>query len=71
MQASEQSGRCGRFMPKREVVQATGLSATTIWREYRAGRFPKPHLLTRNRVGWLESEVRAWMADRLHFSQTQ
>ena len=60
-----------RFMPKREVVQATGLSATTIWREYRAGRFPKPHSLTRNRVGWLESEVLAWMADRLHSDPTQ
>ena len=71
MQATEQQSHSERFMPKREVVQATGLSATTIWREYRAGRFPKPHPLTRNRVGWLESEVRAWMADRLHSSQTQ
>ena len=71
MQASEQPGRPERFMPKREVVQTTGLSATTIWREYRAGRFPKPHPLTRNRVGWLESEVRAWMADRLHPNLTQ
>jgi prophage regulatory protein len=60
-----------RFMPRSEVISATGLSDTTLWREYRAGRFPKPVPLTKNRVGWLESEVRAWMADRLQHSQTQ
>ena len=54
----------GRFMPKHEVENTTGLSGTTIWREYRANRFPRPHRLTPNRVGWLESEVRAWMASR-------
>ena len=71
MQATGQQSHSERFMPKREVAQVTGLSETTIWREYRADRFPKPHQLTRNRVGWLESEVRAWMANRLHSSQTQ
>lgn len=60
-----------RFMPRSEVISATGLSDTTLWREYRAGRFPKPIPLTKNRVGWLESEVRAWMAERLQSSQTQ
>ncbi len=57
-----------RFMPKKEVRVTTGLSDTTIWREYRAGRFPRPHRLTSNRVGWLESEVRAWMETRLSTS---
>jgi prophage regulatory protein len=54
-----------RIMPRSEVILATGLSDTTLWREYRAGRFPKPIPLTKNRVGWVESEVRAWIADRL------
>jgi prophage regulatory protein len=62
-------GAVDRFMPRAEVISATGLSDTTLWREYRAGRFPKPIPLTKNRVGWLESEVRAWMADRLHAVQ--
>ncbi len=60
----DNSAQSDRFMPKREVRTKTGLSDTTIWREYRAGRFPRPHRLTRNRVGWLESEVRAWMDGR-------
>jgi prophage regulatory protein len=54
-----------RFMPIREVVSLTGLSRTTIWRETKAGRFPKPIPLTTQRSGRLESEVRAWMASRL------
>ena len=62
-------GAVDRFMPRAEVISATGLSDTTLWREYRAGRFPRPIPLTKNRVGWLESEVRAWMADRLHAVQ--
>ena len=69
--SSEPGTSSDRFMPRSEVISATGLSDTTLWREYRAGRFPKPIPLTKNRVGWLESEVRAWMADRLHSSQTQ
>jgi prophage regulatory protein len=54
-----------RIMPRSEVILTTGLSDTTLWREYRAGRFPKPIPLTKNRVGWVESEVRAWIAGRL------
>ena len=67
----EPSTSSDRFMPRSEVISATGLSDTTLWREYKAGRFPKPIPLTKNRVGWLESEVRAWMANRLHSGQTQ
>ena len=58
-----------RFMLRSEVISATGLSDTTLWREYRAGRFPKPIPLTKNRVGCLESQVRSWIADRLQAAQ--
>jgi len=30
------------FISRSEVCVLTGLSATTIWREIRAGRFPEP-----------------------------
>ena len=69
--SSEPATSSDRFMPRSEVISATGLSDTTLWREYRAGRFPKPIPLTKNRVGWLESEVREWMADRSQSRQTQ
>ena len=53
-----------RFLTKPEVRRITGLSEATIWREYRAARFPRPHQLTKNRIGWLESEVQAWIRGR-------
>jgi prophage regulatory protein len=53
-----------RFLTKPDVRRMTGLSDATIWREYRAGRFPRPHQLTKKRIGWLEGEVQAWMRER-------
>ena len=64
-QSPKIEGPLDRFMPRSEVISVTGLSDTTLWREYRAGRFPKPYPLTKNRCGWLESEVRDWMQKRL------
>ncbi len=46
------------------VMEQTSLSRSTIYREVASGRFPKPHKLSLGRVGWLRSEVEAWMAAR-------
>lgn len=46
------------------VVQATGLSRTTIWRLERLGLFPSRRQLSSNTVGWPRAEVLAWMASR-------
>ena len=54
-----------RFVGKPEVLRIVGFSPATLWREVRAGRFPAPVSISANRVGFLESEVKAWMADRL------
>ena len=55
-----------------EVVEITGLSRTTIWRRVRSGDFPPPVRLgspaTRS-VGWRESEIRKWVADRPVFDE--
>ena len=48
-----------------EVNQRTGLSRTTVWREIRAARFPKPVALTAHRKGWVEQEVNAYIARRI------
>jgi prophage regulatory protein len=53
-----------RFIREREVNQLTGLSRTTRWRLERQGKFPSRRRLSSNAVGWLESEIRGWIATR-------
>ena len=47
-----------------EVMARTGLSRTTIWRRVRAGTFPAPIELGQNSIGWPESLIRSWLANR-------
>jgi len=48
------------------AVQAKvgGLSKSTLWKLVKTAEFPAPIRITANRVGWLESEVDAWIARR-------
>jgi prophage regulatory protein len=50
-----------RFLREREVRSMTGLSRTTRWRLERIGQFPRRRQISPGAVGWLESEVLAWM----------
>ena len=50
-----------RILRERDVRTATGLSRTTRWRLERAGQFPRKRRLSPGAVGWLESEVVAWL----------
>lgn len=51
---------------RRKQVQArTGLSRSTIYAFIKAGLFPKSIPLGPRAVGWLESEVSNWIAERL------
>ena len=44
------------------VMEATGLSRTTIYRFVADGRFPRQvHLPHTNSVGWREGDVSAWL----------
>jgi prophage regulatory protein len=54
-----------RFIREPEVKRVTGLSRTTRWRLERKGKFPQRRQLSENAVGWLESEIRLWMASRM------
>lgn len=51
---------------RRPVVEArTTLSRSTIYERVKAGTFPSPINLGGNAVGWIESEIDAWIADRI------
>ena len=47
-----------------EVVEMVRLSPSTIFRQIAAGTFPCPIRLSPNRIGWLKSEIEAWIAAR-------
>lgn len=47
-----------------EMVKLVGLGYTTCWRLENAGKFPARRRLSVGRVGWLLSEVQAWIANR-------
>ena len=47
-----------------ECKTLSGLSRTTRWRLEALGEFPKRRQLASNSVGWIESEVLAWIESR-------
>lgn len=51
------------LLDRKEVCKRTSFSHTFIYKEIRAGRFPK-HRKVGNRSRWLESEVDNWIKDQ-------
>lgn len=47
-----------------EVCRVVGLSRSTVWKMASERRFPVPRRLGGRSVGWLSTEVDAWMASR-------
>ncbi len=45
----------------RKVSELTGLHRTTINRQVRDGRFPRPVQLTTSRIAWRLADVRKWL----------
>ncbi|MCK0095002.1 AlpA family phage regulatory protein [Yoonia sp. F2084L] len=54
-----------RILSKRQVKELVLYSPQHIARLEKAGLFPKRVQLGPNRVGWVESEVRKWLEQRL------
>ena len=50
------------YAPLKIVLELTSLSRSTLYREIARRRFPKPHKLSAGKVGWLRSEIEAWIA---------
>jgi prophage regulatory protein len=53
-----------RILREPEVHRTTGLSRTTRWRGVQAGTFPKPVKLSASTIGWCETDVAHWLAER-------
>ena len=50
------------ILRRREVCKRTGLSRSTVYARIHSGDFPASISLGGSAVGWLESEVSAWIA---------
>jgi prophage regulatory protein len=53
-----------RIIREPEVCLRTGLSRSTRWRLQQQGKFPKPRRLSPHAVGYLETDIQQWIAER-------
>ena len=53
------------FIRRKQVEMRTGLSRSTIYQYIKDGTFPRPIPLGPRAVGWLESGVSNWIAERI------
>jgi prophage regulatory protein len=54
-----------RFLRIREVIQITGLSRSGIYDSMAQNKFPQSVQLGARSVGWVDSEVRLWVTERI------
>lgn len=59
-----------RVLRLREVLAITGLAKPTIYWQIARDRFPRPIQLGAKSVGWLESDLRAWLQVRIDARDT-
>jgi len=52
------------ILRRKQVELRTGLARSTIYQYIKDGVFPKPVQLGPRAVGWIESEVSAWISAR-------
>lgn len=57
------------ILRRKEVQARTGLARSTIYLYIKSGLFPKPVALGPRAVGWIESEVSDWIAERLKMTR--
>jgi prophage regulatory protein len=53
-----------RLIRTKEVLGILGVSRSTLWRMVRAGRFPKPIMISTWASGYLDVDVQAWLEAR-------
>ena len=54
-----------------EVIKFTGFGRSQIYRLVNIGEFPKQIQISSGSVAWLESELEAWMEERIRLSRNE
>jgi prophage regulatory protein len=57
------------FLRLSTVRSRTGLSRSTLYRRISEGRFPSPIQLGGRAVGWLDSDIDAWIEAQMRARQ--
>lgn len=52
-----------------DVIKATGLARSTVYKLINENRFPKQIKLTSFSSGWLQSEISQWIDERIAASR--
>jgi prophage regulatory protein len=59
------STKMKRILSSAELRKAVPYSLTHIYRLEKKGEFPRRIKVGRNRVGWMEAEIQAWVETRM------
>lgn len=59
------TARIERILRLPEVLQRTGLGRSTVYEAMGEGKFPKKIQLGTRAVGWLESDIDQWVAQKI------
>jgi prophage regulatory protein len=60
-----------KILRLRTVLGRTGLTRSMAYALLKGGHFPRPINLGARAVGWLESEIDAWIAARVEASRAK
>lgn len=63
--ALAQPATTDRLIDVKEAAHLAGCGVSTVWRNSKAGTFPKPIVLGANMTRWRLSEVNKWIQDPL------
>ena len=66
---SDQNQQRLSILRRKQVEARTGLARSTIYGHIKAGAFPRPIPLGPRAVGWLESDVSNWIAERVQLAR--
>lgn len=60
-----------RVLKLKDVLSKTGLSKTSLYKLISLSEFPKPISLGLRSVGWLDSEIEAWIQEKINVRDQQ
>lgn len=60
-----------RVLKLKDVLSKTGLGKTSLYALIKQSQFPKPISLGLRAVGWLESEIEAWIQEKINARDQQ